>query len=388
MKKEYVFKYTIFLLLFSRLFFFLGFPTSAEEIDADLTEEVPPEYTDFLESIPEEILEYLPEELFSANGGDLEEAARKMSSFSFLLQAALMALGADLKSCLGLLATVCGLLLLSAISRVFSTSLQQGGIGRAFSFCASLIILCVLLAKGVESIQGVASYFSTLNRLTASLLPLISVLYIMGGNLTAATASSAGLSVYMTLLEELVGKSILPFCAICLAFALVNALDPGIKTGTLLSTVKKNYTTALAFLMMLLIAMLSAQTILGARSDSLMMKSAKFAAGNMIPVVGGSISELLRTVSAGVGYLRGTLGICAILLLLFTLLPTVVELLLIRLTWQISASFAEMLGCDGEKKLLDEFASVSGYLLAAVCICSSVLFLSLVLLVRCASAIG
>ena len=134
--------------------------------------------------------------------------------------------------------------------------------------------------------------------------------------------------------------------------------------------------------------MLSAQTILGAKSDSLMMKSAKFAAGNMIPVVGGSISELLRTVSAGVGYLRGTLGICAILLLLFTLLPTVVELLLIRLTWQISASFAEMLGCDGEKKLLDEFASVSGYLLAAVCICSSVLFLSLVLLVRCASALG
>ena len=388
MKKEYIFKYTIFLLLFGCLFYSLGFTVAAEEIDTNLTEEVPPEYTDFLESIPEEILECLPEELFSTHGGDLEEATRKMSHFSFLLQTVLMVLGADLKSCLGLLATVCGLLLFSAISRAFSTSLQRESIGRAFSFCASLIILCLLLSKGVESIQGVSSYFSTLNTLAASLLPLISVLYIMGGNLTAATASSAGLSVYMTLLEELVGKSILPFCAICLAFTLVNALDPGIKTGTLLSTVKKNYTTVLAFLMMLLIAMLSAQTILGAKSDSLMMKSAKFAAGNMIPVVGGSISELLRTVSAGVGYLRGTLGICAILLLLFTLLPTVVELLLIRLTWQISASFAEMLGCDGEKKLLDEFASVSGYLLAAVCICSSVLFLSLVLLVRCASAIG
>ena len=66
----------------------------------------------------------------------------------------------------------------------------------------------------------------------------------------------------------------------------------------------------------------------------------------------------------------------------------VVELLLIRLTWQISASVAELLGCDSEKKLLEEFASLCGYLLAAVCICSSVVLLALTLLVRCASALG
>ena len=139
--------------------------------------------------------------------------------------------------------------------------------------------------------------------------------------------------------------------------------------------------------MMLLLAMLSAQTTLGARSDSLAMRSMKFAAGNMIPVVGGSVSELVRTVSAGVGYLRGTVGICGVLLLILMLLPTLVELLLLRMTWQLSASLADLLGCDGQKKLLDEFASLLGYLIAAVSICSSVLMLSLTLLTHCASAI-
>ena len=345
-------------------------------------------YTDLLEKLPQELLEYLPDGLFSNDCKDLETATRQISHFSYLLHVTLSVLGANLPSCLTLLASVCGLLLLSSVFNAFRNFLRTDGVGRAFSFCSTLAVLCLLITKGVDCIHRVASYFSTLNTLTASLLPLLSVLYALGGNLTAAAASTTGLSVYMTLLEELVGKSILPFCGICLILALVNALDPSLKTQGLLSTVKKNYTTLLTFLMMLLLAMLSTQTVLGARSDNLLMRSAKFAAGNLIPVVGGSISELLRTVSAGVGYLRGALGISAILLLLLTLLPTVTELLLLRLTWQITASVAELLGCDGEKKLLEEFASLCGYLLAAVCICSSVLLLSLTLLVRCASAIG
>jgi stage III sporulation protein AE len=189
-------------------------------------------------------------------------------------------------------------------------------------------------------------------------------------------------------LQTFVGKSILPFCGVCLAFSAVSALDPSLRTGTLLGTVKKNYTTLLAFLMMLLLAMLSTQTVLAARGDTLAMRSAKFAASNLIPVVGGSVSELLRTVSASVGYLRGTVGICAVLLLLLTLLPTLVELLLLRLSWQIGASAADLLGCDTEKKLLDEIASLNGYLITAVSICSSVLFLSLTLLIHCTDAFG
>lgn len=379
--------FSVFLLLLL-LSSCLSIPISAEEETTADFQVVPPEYTDFLESIPQELLEQLPDGLFSDDCKELENAARGMSRFSYLLSLTLSFLGTELPTCLALLASVCGLLLLSSVLRAFRDNLRSDGVGRAFSLCASLTVLCILMAQGINCIRRVSAYFSTLNTVTAALLPLMSLLYVAGGNLTAAAASSAGLSVYMTLLEELVGKSILPFCALCLILALVGATDQSLKTGTLLSTVKKNYTTLLTFLMMLLLAMLSAQTVLGARSDSLVMRSAKFAAGNLIPVVGGSISELLRTVSTGVGYLRGTLGISAILLLLLLLLPTVVELLLLRLTWQICASVAELLGCDGEKKLLEEFASLCGYLLAAVCICSSVLLLALCLLVRCASAIG
>ncbi|MBQ8311214.1 MAG: hypothetical protein IJX80_09420 [Clostridia bacterium] len=375
----------LFPLFFLLLIFLLALPCSAEEATADI---LPDEYHELLDILPEELTELLPEGLFAKDTETVGASVNEMSDFSYLLQTLLSLVGVKLGDCVRLLASIAGMLLLAAVCRTVQSSFAQQSIARAFSFCTTLVILSFLLTRGYDSIQSTVEYFSNLGKMTSASIPLLGGLYAMGGNVSAAVASSAGLTVFMSLLEGVVGTTIVPFCGICLAFAAVAALDPSLRIGTLAGTLKKHYTTALTFLMMLLLTMLSAQTVLGARSDTLAMKSAKFAAGNLIPVVGGSISELLRTVSAGVGYLRGTVGICALLLLLLLLLPTLIELLLVRLCWQLCASLADLLGCDSEKRLLEEFASVHGYLIAAVCICSSVLFLSFTLLTHCASALG
>ncbi len=382
MKRQYIFSWFLILLLLVGCI-----SVAAEESDPTLPG-IPDEFSSLLEGLPPETEALLPEGLYSSRTEDIAAGVEKMASFSYLLEAAAEALGVELGACLSLLGTVGGILLLSALLRILGNHLSSPGIGRAFSLCSTLALFGVLIAMGYGMITSVASSFSALGNLSASLLPLICALYALGGNVGAAAATTTGLSVYMTLMEELVGKTILPFCALCMVLALMGALDPSLRTGSLLSTLKKNYTTLLGFLMMLLLAMLGGQTLLAASGDSLAMRSVKFAAGSILPVVGGSIAELLRSVSAGVGYLRSTLGICALLLLVLTLLPILIRLLLMRLCWQLSASLADLLGCDGEKRLLEEFASLNTYLLSALCICASVLLLSLTLLIKCASALG
>ena len=356
----------------------------AEETD---TETLPDAYRDLLNSLPPSILERLPEGALSNKAEEVGGAVGEMSSFSFLLQTVLSLVGVRLGDSLTLLCSVVGILVLSSICRTFSASLKKPEIARAFSFLITLIITVTIFSYGFGTIESTVSYFRTLNSFTSAAIPLMASLYIMGGNAAAAVATSSGLSVFMTLLEEIVGKSIVPFCGICLAISLIGACEGGPRLGGLLTSLKKNYTLLLSFLMMLLLAMLSAQTVLGASQDTLAMRSAKFAAGSIIPVVGGSVGELLRSLSSSVGYMRTSIGICGILLLLFLMLPTLVELFLARFIWQISSFFAELLGCDGEKRLLDEFASINGYLIAAVAICSSVLFLSFTLFTHCATAL-
>ena len=363
----------------------LMLPCHAEDT---MGEVMPDEYHELLEILPKNLTDLLPDGLFSKDSTTVGDAVNEISDFSYLLKAVLTLIGERLTPCIKLLASVSGMLLLSAVLRTVQASLSQKQIARAFSICTTLVILSFLLTRGYDSSQRTKEYFSTLGTISSTSIPLLGGLYAMGGNVSTAVASSAGLTIFMSLLESAIGTTIVPFCGICLAFAAVGALEPSLRVGMLASTIKKHYTTALTFLMMLLLTMISAQTLLGAKSDTLAMKSVKFAAGNLIPVVGGSISELLRTVSAGLGYLRGTVGICAVLLLLFLLLPILIELLLVRLCWQLCASLADLLGCDTEKRLLEEFASIHGYLIAAVCICSSVLLLTFVMLTHCASAIG
>lgn len=355
---------------------------------ADDGKTIPDVYQDLLGSLPSSILERLPEGALSNNTEELGGAVGEMSSFSYLLGTVLSLVGLRFGDCIKLLCSVVGTLILSSICRTFCASLKKPEIARAFSFMITLIITISLFAAGFGTIEGVVAYFKTLNAFASASVPLMGSLYVMGGNAAAAVATSAGLSVFMTLLEEVVGRSIVPFCGICLALALIGACEGGPRLGSLLTSLKKNYTLVLSFFMMLLLAMLSAQTVLGASSDTLAMRSAKFAAGSLIPVVGGSVAELLRSVSASVGYMRSAVGICGVLLLILLMLPTLVELLLARTAWQICAFFAEILGCDGEKRLLDEFASINGYLIAAVAICSSVLFLTFTLLTHCATALS
>jgi stage III sporulation protein AE len=377
--------FLVFLSLSSLLFLFSPIAFAAENKDG---ETLPDAYKDLLSSLPPSILERLPEGALSSKAEEVGGAVGEMSSFSYLLQTVLSLVGLRLGDCLGILCSIVGILILSSICRTFATSLKKPEIARAFSLLMTLIITVTIFAAGFGTIEATVSYFHTLNAFTSASVPLMGGLYVMGGNAAAAVATSAGLSLFMTVLEEIVGGSIVPFCGICLALSLIGACEGGPRLGGILTSLKKNYTLMLSFFMMLLLAMLSSQTVLGASQDTLAMRSAKFAAGSFIPVVGGSVGELLRSVSASVGYMRSAVGICGVLLLLLLMLPTLVELLLARTTWQICSFFAELLGCDGEKRLLDEFASINGYLIAAVAICSSVLFLTFTLLTHCAVALA
>ncbi len=362
---------------------------SAETTESpDYTQTVPSEFSDFLDSVPDSLRETLPDGLFSDQTEELSEGVGEIATVSYFFKTVLDAVGIHLRDCVGLLATVIGLLLLSAVFSALRNAAKSESVGKAFSLASSLAILLSILTGGYASVETVTDYINALNTATTAGIPLLGLLYSVGGNVTTAVASTAGLTVYLGVMENVIGRSIVPFCGVCLAFGFLNTAGIGLRMGSFLSTLKKHYTTLMAFLMTLLLAMLAAQTTLAASADSLAMRSVKFAAGNLIPVVGGSVAELMRTVSAGVGYLRTTFGICCILLLLLLLLPTLVELFLYRWVWQISASAAELLNCDTEKRLLDEIASLNGYLIAAVSICSSVLLLGFILLTRCASAIG
>ena len=227
-----------------------------------------------------------------------------------------------------------------------------------------------------------------LKTLSITMLPLMGTLYAMGGNVAAAVANHGVMSTFLALLEGAISHTALPVAGICICMGLLDALSEGVNLRSLSVLIKRSYTWTFSLLMLLLCGALGVQTTLAKGSDGLAMRTVRFAAGSFLPVVGGSVSEALRTVAGSVTYLRTVAGTAAIVVLFLCFLPVFVSTLLNRIVFLLGGAMAKVMGCDREERLLSELASVYGYFLAVIASLFVTVTFSLTLFAHCATAGG
>ncbi|MBE6546754.1 MAG: hypothetical protein E7668_04875 [Ruminococcaceae bacterium] len=324
----------------------------------------------------------LPEGLDSSDPQIAGAAVERMVSPDYLLGVLSDLTGAGLRDAARLLGQLCGLLILAAIFGTLRRSLGSDTLSAAVRFCTTAAIFAAILHLQSEHLARVALFFDRLCSLMGAMIPIAGTLWAMGGNVTTASAGTATLSVFLTVCQRLCAETILPVCGICTALALCNTLSPETGLRGMGGTVKKLYTFSLGMIMTLLVASLGSQTTLTAAADSTAARAARVVSSNIIPVVGGSVGDTLRTVASGVGYLKSVVGIGGIVFLLLLLLPTLLSLLLTRLAFLLGSGVADLLGCETEGKLLSELGSVWGCMIAVVAMSSVMFILGLTIFVK------
>ena len=113
-------------------------------------------------------------------------------------------------------------------------------------------------------------------------------------------------------------------------------------------------------------AALSFQTTLAASADSVAMRSAKYAVGNIIPLVGNSIGAALGTLGSSLSLIKNTAGVSCVAAVLLMTLPELLSLFLARLAVSAAGTAAEALGFTAGEKLLASFLKIYDMLLATV----------------------
>ena len=349
------------------------------------TTEMPTEYEAFLQTVPEDVADLLPAKFFSGDAASIEEALRESGSLQSILNTVAQLTGLALSQSLALLAQICGILILGAVFRALSPAGSEG-VGGAFSLCTTLSMSLLLLGTQMTRLSKLSAYFDTVGALSAAMLPMMGALYAMGGNVRSAVVNQGVMSGFLTVLESFCAGSVLPVAGICMALALLDAVCGRVTLRSLSGFIKRAYTLTVSFLMLLLCGVLGMQSTLAKASDTLALRTARFAAGSFLPVVGGSVAESLRTVAASVEYLRGVAGTGAILVLFLTFLPIFLSTVLTRIAFLLGGTAAKLLACEAEERLLAEMAGVYGYFIAVISVLFVMLIFSLTLLARCAAA--
>ena len=366
------------------LFYAFLLPVAAQETME--SEDAQQKYENFLQSIPPEVADLLPESFFETALSDSEKSIEEAGGVQAVLGALGKLTGLALRENLSLLAQICGILLLCEILQALSKD-KGSEVGRAFSFLSTLALSVMLLTMQRDRFTLLNRFFDTVRLLCLSFLPLMGTLYAMGGNVRTAAVNHGVLSAFLSILETVCAATVLPIAGICLTFALLDAIAGRTQLRGLSSLIKRTYVLGISFLMSLLGFVLSTQSTLAKVGDTLAIRTARFAAGSFLPLVGSSVSESLRTAAASVSYLRGVAGSGAMLVLLFAFLPTFLSVLLTRITFLLGGSIAGMLDCEAQGRILAELGSVFGYFLGILAVIFVMLLFSLTLFARCAVAV-
>ena len=356
--------------------------------DRSTDESLPDEYGDFIDSLPDGVADKLPDSAFSSDSSDVAHAAHSLSGVSYLLGALFDSFGASLGGVLPTLSLLCGIVILSAVCRLFAANL--GGLSAAVSFATRLFSYCAIAASTLASLSRLSDYFDSLFAAVASFVPLTAVLYASGGNLTQAASGTLTLGTVLSVCQLVFTKTVIPVFSVCLSMSLLSAFDGagGVAAQSIAATVKKWYTTALAFVMMILTTSLAAQSIISVKADSAAMRGMKFAASSFIPVSGGAVSSTLGTLASSVELMRGSVGIVGVAVILILLIPTVVELAMLRLALALAASLAASLGCPCENRLLSEIDSLYGFLEGVAALSAVVFIVAFAIFASTCSAVG
>lgn len=340
----------------------------------------------FLDTIPDEVRDVLPQSFFSGDMALVGEGVREAGTFSAILRVIGRLTGVAIKQNLALLASIAGVLVLAATLGAFFE--KKSSVSRAFDFAACLVTAILIFALSATRFDEIRAYFDTVSALCVAILPLMGLLYAMGGNVGAAVANHGVMSAFLVVLEKVFAASVIPVASICLMLALTEAVSGNVSLRSLATLVRRTFTWVASLLMLVLSFVLGVQQTLAKGADTLALRTMRFAAGSFLPVVGGSIGESLRTVAGSVTYLRATVGMGGILVLFFAFLPMFLSVLFTRITFLLGGAMAGMLSLPREERLLGEFASVFGYFLAVIAALFVMIFFSLTLMAHCAAAVG
>ena len=214
--------------------------------------------------------------------------------------------------------------------------------------------------------------FSTL------LLPAMAVLTAATGSITAAAARQGATVLFSQLLITAMDRLLIPlvyaFVAVSCAHAAVN--NPGLKKVA--DLLKNTITFFLTALMLAFVGYLTASGAIAGSVDAAAVKAAKLAISRAIPVVGGILADTSESVLAGVGALRGTVGLVGLLVVLAVCITPFLRLALQYLVYKGAAALCATIAQPKLSELIDAIGSAFGLVLGMTGAGALVLLVSLV----------
>ncbi len=275
---------------------------------------------------------------------------------------------------LNILSKLIAVIIVSSLFNHVSSSLVKHKFDSVFRLCTSLCLVLSLQSIHYSIFEIASGLLKTLSNTMLLIVPVIEGIYVSSGNLSLAAVTTAAISLMISVVETVYSQILGPAVSASFILSSVSCITQNSAVAFISKTLRGFVCGSIVAVMSLMSIILNMQSGIASASDTFATKAIRFALGNYIPLIGGSVSESLSVVNGSIGIIKQGAGITGIIVLFLLILPPLAMLLMARLAIAAAKTAAEILSCDSEKNILSEFGSIYTMMIC-ITISASILFI-------------
>lgn len=232
--------------------------------------------------------------------------------------------------------------------------------------------ICFSVREGIEELSA---FFS-------ALIPILTGIMTAGGNISSAASQSLNMNITLAAVSYISRELLMPLVFALFSLAMAASMDTG-TVGAVAKSVKNLFMWILGICSTVVIAAITMQSVVAGAKDSAYLRAARYAASGMIPVVGSTVSSALAALSGGLSYIKTTVGMSAVLVIIILAVSPLINLLLHRIAFSISISFLELANSSGGVRVFGAFRSALDALLSVYVVTVIVYITEIVVFMKC-----
>lgn len=249
------------------------------------------------------------------------------------------------------------------------------------TYVAALIPLIAVLT---ECFQESMACISSMQRQMQLIFPLMLTLMAASGGTVSAAVCRPAVGFFATNIVSIFYSVVFPITIVIIALSMASSLTKVLKINKFSSFFKSINKWIIGVCISAFGIFFTLQGITAANYDGIVRRTAKYAIGNGIPIVGGFLSGGFDLAVAGSVLIKNALGSMSIFLMIAVIFEPIILLISVNVLLRLTAAITQPFGDGRISDCLEETAGNLHYCTAGVLFTAFLYFLSIMLMV-CAS---
>ncbi len=251
----------------------------------------------------------------------------------------------------------------------FQDGLKVGGASQASFFTCYCMIAGIAAAVFFDVIGCGREVIRNISVFMRTLLPVTLVSLASSGAVISASTFELVLMSVIEITQWTIEKLFLPLVLMSAALNIISNLSTGFRAEKIVQLINKTVKWGLGIMLTIFVGITGLQGIAAGSADGLTVKVTKFAASNLIPMVGGILSETVETVMNCSVVIKNSIGVVGIIIVIAMNVVPVLNISACLILFRLCAALIQPISDERCVKCVSELAdSVSSVLSMTVAV--------------------